>query len=140
MMKKPRPNLYRISEKPAHEKLTWPGLNAKDHLSRVVSLAVKEAKETREKEDWAENQIARVLDFVGPQTAVKLISTAPYPVPPIRLSSAQADAAKDWRYATGKAAILQFGHVGNTFGTAGRSRGGGRLPNHHPVKLHPRRL
>ena len=73
MMKKPRPNLYRISEKPAHEKLTWPGLNAKDHLSRVVSLAVKEAKETREKEDWAENQIARVLDFVPPHTAMKLV-------------------------------------------------------------------
>ena len=73
MKKKPRPNLRRISAKPEHEKLTWPGLNAKDHLSRVISLAVKEAKETREKEEWAENQIARVLDFVPPHTAMNLV-------------------------------------------------------------------
>lgn len=73
VIKKPRPNLHRVSEKPEHEKLAWPGLNAKDHLSRVVSLALKEAKETREKEDWAKNQVARVLDFVPPHTAMKLV-------------------------------------------------------------------
>jgi hypothetical protein len=72
-MKKQRLYLHRISAKLKREKLAWPGLKAKDHLSRVVSRAVKDAKESREKEEWAENQIARVLDFVGPQHAVKLI-------------------------------------------------------------------
>lgn len=73
MMKKPRSHLPWISVKPKHEKLTWPALKAKDHLSRVISLAVKEAKETRENEEWAENQIARVLDFVSPHTVMKLV-------------------------------------------------------------------
>jgi len=76
VMKKPRPHLYRISAKPEHEKLPWPGLKAKDHLSRVISRAVKEAKETKEtkeKEEWAENQIARVLDFAPPHTVMKLV-------------------------------------------------------------------
>ena len=58
---------------PEHEKLSWPGLRAKDHLSRVATRAVKEAKEKRENELWAESLIARVLDYVPPETAVKLI-------------------------------------------------------------------
>jgi hypothetical protein len=73
VMKKQRLHLHRIGTKPNHEKLPWPGLKARDHLSRVVSRAVKDAKDTREKEEWAESQIARVLDFVPPETAAKLI-------------------------------------------------------------------
>jgi len=63
---------------PEHEKLSWPGLKAEDHLSRVVTRAVKEAKETRENEAWAENLIARVLDFVPLETAVRLLFQETY--------------------------------------------------------------
>jgi hypothetical protein len=72
-MKKLKPQLHRMGAKPAHEKLTWPGLKAKDHLSRVITRAVKEAKETRENEVWAKDLIARVLDYVPPETALKLV-------------------------------------------------------------------
>jgi hypothetical protein len=65
--------LRHVATKPTHEKLPWPGLKAKDHLSRVATQAVKEAKETRERETWAENQIARVLEYVPPDTALKLV-------------------------------------------------------------------
>jgi hypothetical protein len=64
---------YRISAAPSHEKLPWPGLKAKDHLSRVVTRAVKEAKEAREAAFWAEKQIARVLDHVPPETAARIL-------------------------------------------------------------------
>ncbi len=77
-MKKRKANLDRVSAKPNHEKLTWPGLKAKDHLSRVATRAVKEAKETRENEVWAENLIARVLDYVPPETAMRLLLQETY--------------------------------------------------------------
>jgi hypothetical protein len=72
-MKNRKPHLNRARTTPRHEKLPWPGLKAKDHLSRVITRAVKEAKETRENEMWAENQIARVLDYVPPETAMRLV-------------------------------------------------------------------
>jgi hypothetical protein len=72
-MKKRKSHLRQIGAKPGHEKLTWPGLKAKDHLSRVITWVVKEAKETRENEEWAGNQIARVLDYVSPQTVIGLV-------------------------------------------------------------------
>jgi hypothetical protein len=72
-MKKRKPHLRRASATPRQEKLPWPGLKAKDRLSRVITRAVKEAKETRENAVWAENQIARVLDYVPPETAVRLV-------------------------------------------------------------------
>jgi hypothetical protein len=59
--------------KPTHEKLPWPGLKAKDHLSRFVTRAVKEAKERGEIVVWAEKQIARVLDHAPPEAAVRLV-------------------------------------------------------------------
>ena len=59
--------------KPRHEKLPWPGLKAKDYLSRVVTRGVKQAKETRENEAWAQSQIARVLDHVPPEAVVRLL-------------------------------------------------------------------
>lgn len=68
--------INRVKAKPHHEKLPWPGLRAKDHLTRVVTGAVKEAKEIRENEAWAECQIARVLDFVSPGTAMRLLCRA----------------------------------------------------------------
>ena len=71
--KKRKTRLCRVSMKPTHEKLPWPGLKAKDRLSRVVTRAVKEAKETRELEAWAEKQIARMLDHVPPEAAMRLI-------------------------------------------------------------------
>lgn len=64
---------YPISAAPKHEKLPWPGLKAKDHLSRAVTRAVKEAKEKAESEAWAENQIVRVLDHVSPEFAMRLV-------------------------------------------------------------------
>jgi len=64
------------SVKPKHEKLPWPGLKAKDGLSRVITRFVKERKETRESETWAQNQIARVLEHVTPETAMALFERA----------------------------------------------------------------
>jgi len=61
------------SAAPNHEKLPWPGLKAKDRLSRVATQAVKEAKEARETAVWAEKQIARVLDHVPPEAAVRIL-------------------------------------------------------------------
>ncbi len=72
MDRKRKSCLQRMGAKPEHEKLTWPGLKAKDRLTRVITQAVKEAKEAKENEEWAEIQIARVLDYVSPQTAIRL--------------------------------------------------------------------
>jgi hypothetical protein len=58
---------------PRHGKLSWPGLKSKDHLSRVVTRAVKEAKELRENEEWAERQVARLLDYVTPESALRFV-------------------------------------------------------------------
>jgi hypothetical protein len=65
--------LLQVSLKPTHEKLPWPGLEAGDRLSRIATRAVKEAKEAREREAWAEEQIARVLDHIPPEAALKLV-------------------------------------------------------------------
>lgn len=72
-MKKTKHHTDGLSIKPKHEKLPWPGLRAKGYLSRVVTRAVKEAKEMRENEAWAQSQIARVLNYVSPEIAMKLI-------------------------------------------------------------------
>lgn len=64
---------YGLSKQPKYEKLPWPGLRANDRLSRVVTRAVKAAKEARERNMWAKKQIARVLDHVLPQTAMRLV-------------------------------------------------------------------
>jgi hypothetical protein len=77
-MKKRKAHLDRVTTKPKHEKLSWPGLKVKDHLSRVATRAVKEAKETRENEVWAESLIARVLDYVPPETAMRLLFQETY--------------------------------------------------------------
>jgi hypothetical protein len=63
----------RLSSKPKRMKLTWPGLRAQDRLSRVITRWVKEQKEERENETWARDQIARVLDWVPPETVMKLL-------------------------------------------------------------------
>ena len=73
MRKRRNSQRYRISAAPSHEKLPWPGLKAKDHLSRVATVVVKEAKEARETAVWAEEQIARVLDHVPSETAVRIL-------------------------------------------------------------------
>lgn len=71
--KKKQARLHRTSKKPGNERLPWPGLRAKDRLSRLVTRAVKEAREMKDNEAWAESQIARVLDYVSPETAMRLI-------------------------------------------------------------------
>lgn len=58
---------------PKREKLSWPGLKSKDHLSRFVTRAVKQAREVRENEVWARSQVARLLDYVPPETALRLV-------------------------------------------------------------------
>lgn len=98
-MNKRKPELHRINAKPEHEKLTWPGLKAKDRLSRVVTRTVKEAKEARENEHWAENQIAQLLDYVTPQTALRLIFRETHrrtSLPPCS-RSAFSDFLRRWR-------------------------------------------
>jgi hypothetical protein len=62
-----------ISRGPKHEKLPWGGLRAKDYLSRLVTRAVKEARERKETESWAEIQISRVLNHVSSETAMRLL-------------------------------------------------------------------
>jgi lipoprotein NlpI len=52
---------------------SWPGLKAKDHLSRVVTRAVKEAYEDRKKELWAKEQIALILDCISAEAAIEAI-------------------------------------------------------------------
>jgi hypothetical protein len=54
-MKKGKPHLPGTKIKPRPEKLSWPGLRAKDRLSRVVTCAVKEAREACENEMLAEH-------------------------------------------------------------------------------------
>ena len=70
-MRKPHSN--RAQTTPKRERLPWPGLKSKDHLSRFVTRAVKKAKEARENEVWARSQIARLLDYVPPETAMRLV-------------------------------------------------------------------
>jgi hypothetical protein len=71
--KKRKEGFLQASAKPMHERLLWPGLKAKDHLSRIVTHAVKEAKEARETEVWAEEQIARVLKHIQAETFLSLV-------------------------------------------------------------------
>jgi len=63
----------RVSKKPKRSGRNWPGLKAKDRLSRVVTRWVKGKKEEVEKEVWAHEQIARLLDCVPPDTVMKLL-------------------------------------------------------------------
>ena len=72
-MKKTNVRAPGVNLKPTHERLPWPGLRAKDHLTRVVARVLKEAKETREREAWAENLIAWVLEHVPPTTVIRLV-------------------------------------------------------------------
>jgi hypothetical protein len=58
-MKKRKSHLHRTTKKPRPEKLSWPGLRAKDRLTRVVTRAVKEAREARENEIQVEHAMAR---------------------------------------------------------------------------------
>jgi len=54
------------------EELPWPGLKAKDHLSRVVTRAVKRAREQRHQLLRAECQIAQLLDRVPAKTVLAM--------------------------------------------------------------------
>ena len=67
-----RPRPHCASKVPRREKLSWPGLKARDRLSRVVTAAVKAASEARNRELRAERQIARVLDRIPPERAMAL--------------------------------------------------------------------
>ena len=93
MTKKRKGRQYQVSMKPKHEKLPWPGLKAKDHLSRIVTQAVKEAKEAKETEVWAERQIAMVLKHIQPETFLSLVlremTRRGLPIPRVREVSAQ---------------------------------------------------
>ena len=63
----------KLSSKPKHEKLPWPGLKDEDRLTRLATRAVKAAKERKETELWAQNQISRVLNHVSPETALTFL-------------------------------------------------------------------
>jgi hypothetical protein len=65
-----RPRL--VCKVPRNEKLPWPGLKAGDRLSRIVTAAVKEAREAKYGELRAEYQIARVLDSIPAERAMTL--------------------------------------------------------------------
>jgi hypothetical protein len=64
-----RPTLTR----PKHEKLPWPGLKDKNHLMRVVTRVEKQRRKIRTDEIWAQKQIARVLQYVSGETAMRLL-------------------------------------------------------------------
>ncbi len=72
-MRKRKESAVEISTKPKYKKLPWPGLRAKDHLTRSVTRAVKEEREKKETELWAEDQIALMLKHVSAETAMKLL-------------------------------------------------------------------
>jgi hypothetical protein len=61
-----------VSRAPRREKLPWPGLKARDRLSRIVTAALKDAREAKHAELWAVHQIARVLDSIPPEKAMAL--------------------------------------------------------------------
>jgi hypothetical protein len=71
--RRPRGGSPQINVKPNHQRLSWPGLKANDHLSRVVTRAVKEAKELGENRAWAESLISLVLDYVPARTVIELV-------------------------------------------------------------------
>jgi hypothetical protein len=89
---------HEISKQPKHEKLPWGGLRAKDRLSRVVTRAVKEARERKETELWAENQMSRVLSYVSPETAMRLliqeIRRRRKPIPTLQFISERCEAQR----------------------------------------------
>lgn len=58
---------------PPREKLPWPGLKARDRLSRVATAAVKEMRESKEVESWAAGQIAHLLNYVSVERAIGMI-------------------------------------------------------------------
>jgi len=84
---------------------SWPGLKANDHLSRVVTREVKEAKELEENEAWAESLISRVLDYVPARTVIELV---------------KRQSGRYERLITGSGGWLR------SSGCRGRRRGGGR--------------
>jgi hypothetical protein len=72
-MKKNTQQLKRLSPRPRHTKLPWSGLRAKDHLSRVVTQKVKEARELEETELWATAQISRVLKYISAEMVIEIV-------------------------------------------------------------------
>lgn len=62
-----------VSKAPRRERLPWPGLKARDRLSRIVAAALKDAREAKHRELWAKHQIARLLDRIPPERAMALI-------------------------------------------------------------------
>jgi hypothetical protein len=67
-----KPRLVRELPEDVLEELPWPGLRARDRLSRVVTRAVKEGKEEKHRLIWTEYQMGRVLDQVSPKTALAI--------------------------------------------------------------------
>lgn len=63
----------KLSGKPKHEKLPWPGLKNKNYLTRIITQAVKEAKETRENEVWARKQLARIRRYIPRSVFIRLV-------------------------------------------------------------------
>jgi hypothetical protein len=61
-----------VSKVPRKEKLPWLGLKAVDRLSRIVTAAVKEAREAKYGELRAKYQIAQVLDSIPAERAMAL--------------------------------------------------------------------
>ena len=72
-MKRKKSDSNNVSARPKYDNLPWPGLKAKDRMSRVITRAVKDAKIATERDEWAREQIARILDIVPPRHAMKLI-------------------------------------------------------------------
>jgi hypothetical protein len=72
-MKRKKSQSNKVSARPTYDNLPWPGLRAKDRMSRVITRAVKDAKIASERDEWAREQIARILDIVPPRHAMRLI-------------------------------------------------------------------
>ena len=62
-----------VSRGPRYERLPWPGLKSKDHICRLVTRAVKAAKESRETETWARQQMGKILEHVSVPDAMRLL-------------------------------------------------------------------
>jgi hypothetical protein len=59
--------------RPRHEKLPWPGLKDKNPLTRLVTRVEKQRRKARVNELWAQKLIARILEHVSGETAMRLV-------------------------------------------------------------------
>jgi hypothetical protein len=64
---------YPSLTRPRHERLPWPGLKDRNSMTRLVVRVEKQRRRIKVNEIWAQKQIARVLEYVSGETAMRLV-------------------------------------------------------------------